>query len=147
MLDSYFKTGDDGIVFASGNTNANRISSPGLPLTNVLVRNCSISSKSSAIKWEAIDFGGCDHADLADMLIEDVTIWGSSRGIGFQLRNGRGNFQNITVRRASIQTVYPTGVNWWGSGEPIWLTNIPTAKKEGNPHNLGTIKDVLNEIR
>ena len=52
MLDSYFKTGDDGIVFASGNTNANRISSPGLPLTNVLVQNCSISSKSSAIKWE-----------------------------------------------------------------------------------------------
>jgi hypothetical protein len=145
VLDSYFKTGDDGIVFASGNTNANRISSPGLPLTNVLVRNCSISSKSSAIKWEAIDFGGCDHADLADMLIEDVTIWGSSRGIGFQLRNGRGNFQNITVRRASIQTVYPTGVNWWGSGEPIWLTNIPTAKKEGNPHNLGTIKDVTFE--
>jgi polygalacturonase len=50
VLDSVFSTGDDGIVFASGNTNQNRFSSPGLPLSNVIVRNCSIVSKSCAIK-------------------------------------------------------------------------------------------------
>ena len=64
ILDSVFSTGDDGIVFASGNTNPNRVPSPGLPLRDVEVRNCTISSKSSAIKWEAIDFGGCDHGPL-----------------------------------------------------------------------------------
>ncbi len=145
VLDSYFRTGDDGIVFASGNTNQNRVNSPGLPLTDVVVRNCTISSKSSAIKWEAIDYGGCDHGTLADMLIEDVTIWNSSRGIGFQQRNGRGDFRNITVRRARINTIYPTGTNWWGSGEPIWLTNIPSAAKEGEPGSLGTIRNVRFE--
>ena len=100
MLDSYFKTGDDCIVFASGNTNANKVSSPGLPLRDVIVRNCTLSSKSSAIKWEAIDFGGCDHGAIADVLIEDVIILNSSRGIGFQQRNGRGDFVNATIRRA-----------------------------------------------
>jgi len=143
VLDSYFKTGDDGIVFASGNTNPNRVNSPGLPLTDVLVRNCTISSKSSAIKWEAIDFGECDHGALSDMLIEDVKIVQSSRGIGFQQRNGRGDFSNITVRRVSIETVYPTGTNWWGSGEAIWVTNVPSAQREGA--SIGTIKDLVFE--
>ena len=145
VLDSIFSTGDDGIVFASGNTNANRVSSPGLPLTDVVVRNCTLSSKSSAIKWEAIDFGGCDHGDLADFVIEDVRIHNSSRGLGFQLRNGRGNFRNITVRRATVETLYPTGTNWWGSGEAIWVTDIPSAKKEGEPGNLGTIENLRFE--
>ena len=144
VLDSYFKTGDDGIVFASGNTNPNRVNSPGLPLTDVLVRNCTISSKSSAIKWEAIDFGECDHGALSDMLIEDVKIVQSSRGIGFQQRNGRGDFSNITVRRVSIETVYPTGTNWWGSGEAIWVTNVPSAQREGA--SIGTIKDLVFEV-
>ena len=145
VLDSYFRTGDDCIVFASGNTNANRVSSPGLPLRDVIVRNCTLSSKSSAIKWEAIDFGGCDHGAIADVLIEDIVIFNASRGIGFQQRNGRGDFVNVTIRRAQIETVYPTGTNWWGSGEPIWITNIPEAKKEGEPRNLGTIRDVTIE--
>eukprot|EP01047_Picozoa_sp_COSAG01_P016169 COSAG01_NODE_822_length_13306_cov_4.866132_10_plen_307_part_00 len=145
MLDSYFKTGDDCIVFASGNTNANKVSSPGLPLRDVIVRNCTLSSKSSAIKWEAIDFGGCDHGAIADVLIEDVIILNSSRGIGFQQRNGRGDFVNATIRRAQIETVYPTGTNWWGSGEPVWITNIPEVKKEGNPGRLGTIRGLTFE--
>ena len=120
VLHSYFRTGDDCIVFASGNTNANRVSSPGLPLRDITIRNCTLSSKSSAIKWEAIDFGRCDHANISNVLIEDIHIFNSSRGIGFQQMNGKGDFCNATIRRAHIETVYPTGTNWWGSGEPIW---------------------------
>ena len=145
VLDSVFVVGDDGIVLASGNTNSNRAASPGLPTTDVLIRNCTISSKSSGIKWEAIDFGGCDHGDLAHMVVEDVRIFNSSRGIGFQLRNGRGSFRNITVRRTHISTVYPTGTNWWGSAEPIWLTVIPSTAAEGRAGRLGSIVDVAFE--
>jgi hypothetical protein len=137
VLDSTFITGDDGIVFASGNTNQNRVNSPGLPVKNVLVSNVTISSKSCAIKWEAIDFGKCNHGNLQDMVIRDVKIFNSSRGIGFQQRNGHGNITNISVSNLEIETRYPIGTNWWGSAEPIWLTNIPsTAAEEAH---LGTI--------
>jgi hypothetical protein len=55
VLDSHFKTGDDGIVFASGNTNPNRIPSPGLSLTDVLVVSnlleCIISYFTCWLCW------------------------------------------------------------------------------------------------
>jgi hypothetical protein len=62
-----------------------------------------------------------------------------------ELRNGKGNFNNITVRRVQIETMYPTGTNWWGSGEPIWVTNIPSHEFEGAPGSLGTIANVSFE--
>ena len=49
---------------------------------------------------------------------------------------GNGDFRNLTVRRVSIETVYPTGTNWWGSGEPIWVTNIPSKANEGSAGEL-----------
>jgi polygalacturonase len=51
-------TGDDGIVFVSGNTNNMNHpwpeSPPYMPLTNVLVTNCDVQSHSGALKFEAI---------------------------------------------------------------------------------------------
>jgi hypothetical protein len=38
--------------------------------------------------------------------------------------------------------VYPTGTNWWGSAEPIWVSNINSTAAEGEPGRLGTIIDV-----
>lgn len=142
VLDSTFSTGDDGIVFASGNTNANKVPSLGLPLSDVVVDNCTIESKSSAIKFEAIDFGGCDHGPLENMVISNIVIRNSSRGIGFQQRNGHGDIRNISFSNLDIQTVYPTGTNWWGSGEPIWITNVGETRAEGARGKLGTIADI-----
>ena len=116
--------------------------SPGLPVKDVLVRNCTISSKSCAIKWEQIDFGHCDHGNLQDMTVTNVTIFNSSRGIGFQQRNGHGDIKNITISDVEISTLFPIGTNWWGSAEPIWITNVPTVPAEGEPGKLGTIMDV-----
>ena len=142
VLDSTFITGDDGIVFASGNTNPNRVSSPGLPVRDVIVQNVTISSKSCAIKWEQIDFGKCNHGNLEDMVVNDVRIFNSSRGIGFQQRNGVGDIRNISISNVEISTRYPIGTNWWGSAEPIWLTNVPTTIAEGAPGQLGTLANI-----
>ena len=145
VLDSTFIVGDDGIVFASGNTNPTRLpecGSPPLPVKDVVIRNCTISSKSCAVKWEQIDFGKCDHGNLQDMVLDGLTIFNSSRGIGFQQRNGKGNIQNITVSNSKISTRYPIGTNWWGSAEPIWITNIPSTPAEGASGLLGTISNL-----
>ena len=34
----------------------------------------------------------------------------------------------------------------WIIGEPIWLTNIPSSKSEGEPGALGKIKDIYFEV-
>eukprot|EP00756_Hemistasia_phaeocysticola_P052663 Hpha_TRINITY_DN27933_c0_g1::TRINITY_DN27933_c0_g1_i1::g.44972::m.44972 len=141
VLDSVFNTGDDGIVFSSGNTNALRVPftpQPPPPCENAVVRNVSLRSHSSAIKFEAIF--QTNHSGMRNMLFESITIWGSSRGIGFQQRTGAGDIENITFRDVDITTLYPTGSNWWGSGEPVWITNIAERAEEGLLG--GTVRDV-----
>jgi hypothetical protein len=57
--------------------------------------------------------------------VRDVTIHGSNRGVGFQQRAGCGSMRDMLFENLTIDTSYPTGANWWGSGEPIWLTSVP----------------------
>jgi len=142
--DCAFTTGDDGIVFSSGNTNAQRVPfapQPPPPCERAVVRNVSIESHSSAIKFEAIF--AANHSAIRDMLFEGVTARRSARGIGFQQRTGAGDIRNITFRGLSLQTQYPTGGNWWGSGEPLWLTNVAETDAPGALG--GTIADVTFE--
>ena len=118
--------------FDSGNCNDLRTPftpQPPPATYNATLRNLTISSHSSAIKFEQIFQQ--NHSAMRDMLFEDIRITNSSRGIGFQQRTGAGDISNITFRRISIETRYPMGNNWWGSGEPIWLTNV----NEGTPHD------------
>eukprot|EP01050_Picozoa_sp_SAG11_P008743 SAG11_NODE_785_length_7173_cov_4.452926_3_plen_219_part_00 len=192
------------------------------------MRNCTISSRSSAVKWEAIDYGGCDHGELANFLLGEADVLmrydtlppklctahvipgcfieqkvsrsgtraaasASSFGMGradsatsrcTPSRPDRGGVDALSlslppalshcfsrslslslplplspslsgrvrvlpgrpqVRRARISTLYPTGTNWWGSGEPIWLTDVPSARAEGRAGALGAIANVTFE--
>lgn len=142
--DSLFTTGDDGIVFSSGNTNTQRVPftpQPPPPCEGAVVRNVSIESHSSAIKFEAIF--AANHSAIRDMVFEHVTARRSARGIGFQQRTGAGDIRNISFRHLSLQTQYPTGGNWWGSGEPLWLTNVAETHAAGSLG--GTISDISFE--
>jgi hypothetical protein len=148
VLDSVFNTGDDGIVFDSGNCNNLRV--PFLPqpppaTRSAVLRNLTIKSHSSAIKFEQIFQH--NHSAIQDMVIEDIRILGSSRGLGMQQRTGAGTIANITFRNIQIETMYPTGDNWWGSGEAIWISNVA---ESANPHATngglsGTIRDIVFE--
>jgi polygalacturonase len=103
--DCLFATGDDGIVFSSGNTNDLRLPfmpQPPPPCERAWVRNVSITSHSSAVKFEAIF--QANHSAVRDMMFENVTVWRSARGVGFQQRTGAGDIRNITFRGLSVQT-------------------------------------------
>ena len=142
--DSFFTTGDDGIVFSSGNTNTQRVPfmpQPPPPCERAVVRNVSIESRSSAIKFEAIF--ATNHSAIRDMVFANVTARRSARGIGFQQRTGAGDIRNISFRTLSLQTQYPTGGNWWGSGEPLWLTNVAETDAPGALG--GTISEISFE--
>lgn len=141
VADSSFDVGDDGLVFSSGNTNPQRVPflpQPPPPTKNVIVRRLRLRSHSSAIKFEAIF--ARNHSNVENMQFEDITIWNSSRGIGFQQRTGSGTIRNITFKNINIQTLFPTGSNWWGSGEPIWMTTIP--ETEAHDALTGSIEDI-----
>lgn len=112
ILDSSFDTGDDGVCIKS--TVGFQVSS------DVLVRNVTIRSRSSAIK-----FGSNTDTDCFNMLFENITIWDSHRGLGIQQRS-QGNVYNITFRDITVETRYePLG--WWGAAEPIYVSSMVRA--------------------
>ena len=138
-------TGDDGVVFGSGNCNEMLNPWPGGapgPTEDVLVENCTLSSYSSAIKWESIfEFTAPPgHGNITGIVVRDVTIVASNRGIGFQQRTGPGAYSNITIERVTIEARGVTGNTWWGAGEALWVTVLP--EHAGLTYALGGIHDV-----
>lgn len=53
------------------------------PLYNLTVKDCWIRTKSSAIK-----LGSASYFDFVHLWFENITIFQSHRGIGFQIRDG-----------------------------------------------------------
>lgn len=137
-------TGDDGIVLASGNCNAMREPWPEScnaysPTRGVLIERARLSSHSSAIKYEAID-QTC-HGNVFDVVVRDVTIFDSARGVGMQQRTGAGAafawaFSNVYVSKSRAVI----GDNWWGKGESLYLSTL----SEGPEANetLGGIRNI-----
>ena len=129
VRNSSFFTGDDSIVLASGN--CNEMSSPWpepvgnyTPTRDVIIENCVISSHSSGIKYEAID--QTYHGDVFNVLVRNVTIYDSARGIGFQQRTGAGSAYNWSFQGVAVlRTRGIVGDDWWGDGEALWMTSMP----------------------
>ena len=140
-----FSTGDDCIAISSGNTNPLRWPWPGAagPVRHLSVRNATLSSRSSAIKLSAVHFGElADHGELTNLTFSNIRIVDSSRGLGFQQRSGSGVWHAIAFENVTIDaTRYPTGKNWWSSGEPIWMTSV--AQSAADAPLTGTVRDIL----
>ncbi len=130
LTNSVFETGDDALAFRSGNCNKLRTPWPRSPdgaiqpLSRVRVRNVTLTSSSAAIKVEALFQK--DHGDVSDMLFEDVRIVRSNRGIGVWQRVGNGTLDGLVFRNISIETNYVPMPQFWGSGDPIVVTSIPS---------------------
>lgn len=140
-------TGDDGVVLASGNCNDMIAPWPEpwgsyTPTRNVLIENCTISSYSSAIKYEAIFQAW--HGDVYNVTVRDVLIHDSARGIGFQQRTGGGAFFDAVFERVTVRrTKGINGPNWWGAGEALWLTTLPEeGPKTTANHSLGGLRNI-----
>jgi hypothetical protein len=100
-------------------------------LENLTVTNCTLVSRSSAIK-----FGSSTGNDMRDCTFSNIVIRESNRGLGIQHRDG-GDIENVLFEDVVIETRLHTG-NWWGQAEPIYVTSIP--RREGR--ELGTVRNV-----
>jgi polygalacturonase len=113
VRNSSFNTGDDGVC-PKGTAGYQ-------DFRNVHVYNCTIRSRSGAIK-----FGSNTDVNMYDALFEDIVIWDSNRGLAIQQRSN-GTIWNITYRNIDIEVRYnPPG--WWGSAEPIYISSMPRSE-------------------
>ena len=101
------ETGDDALVFYSS-----EIWGPALPVENVTVTNCRLSSSSSAIKF-------CDGNSNAvrRVAIDNIVITNSNRGLAFMVFDG-GVVEDVVISNVTIDTRRFDWF-WWGDGDPI----------------------------
>lgn len=133
MSDCDIRTGDDCIVLTGYDHHFdlpgyNRIQHPS---ENITVNNCTLQSRSAAIR-----IGGFDQNDMRNYVFNNITITNSNRGIGIFARD-HGSIENLLFTNIIIETRLHTG-DWWGQGDPIHLSAVRLLK-DVTP---GTIKHV-----
>lgn len=95
---------------------------------NITVTNCTMSSRSCAIK-----IGSENMDSINNVLISNCIISKSNRGIGIQNRD-EGTVSNVVFSNIIIDSHLFSDV-WWGKAEPIYVTAYPRAK--GNNKDAG----------
>ncbi|RAP77898.1 glycoside hydrolase family 28 protein [Paenibacillus montanisoli] len=123
VSDCYIECGDDSFAFTG-------YGPEGSLTENVLVTNCTLISRSSAIRV------GYGKSDMKNMLFNNIIIRNSNRGIGVFQRDA-GAMENIVFSNIVIETRLHTG-HWWGHGEPIHVSSVKHNSAEG----YGTLKQI-----
>ena len=139
ISNSTVETGDDALVFYSAD-----IWGPALPVENVTVTNCRLSSASAAIKF-------CDGNSNAirRVAINNVVITNSNRGLAFMVFDG-GIVEDVDISNVLIQTRRFDWF-WWGDGDPIHFnikrrSEVDGNKRDGEPA-AGIIRNVsINNV-
>jgi hypothetical protein len=114
------ETGDDALVFYSGNSYG-----PARPCENITVTNCRLTSASSALKF-------CDGNQNAirNVLIQNCVITGANRGIAFMVFDG-GVLENVIISNVTVQTQRHEWF-WWGDGDPLHFNLIQRSEIDAN---------------
>jgi hypothetical protein len=133
MSDCDIRTGDDCIVLTGYD---HHFDLPGYkhikhPSENITVNNCTLQSRSAAIR-----IGGFDQNPMRNYTFNNITITNSNRGIGIFARD-QGSIENLIFSNMIIETRLHTG-DWWGQGDPIHLSAVRLLKDVAP----GTIKNV-----
>jgi hypothetical protein len=135
ISNSTIETGDDALVFYSA-----AIWGPALPVENVTVTNCRLSSASSAIKF-------CDGNSNAirRVNIDNVVVTNSNRGIAFMVFDG-GIVEDVVLSNLTIETRRFDWF-WWGDGDPLHFNIKRRSEVDGVKRNnepaAGKIRNVL----
>lgn len=122
----HVRAGDDAIVLK-----ATGYGDHGRPCENVVVGDCTLVSRSSAIK-----FGSSTHFDIRNCTFDNVVISDSNRALGIQHRDA-GIVEDVLFSNIVIHTRLHTG-HWWGKAEPIWITSFP--RRDGD--DVGGVRDI-----
>ncbi|HMK38573.1 MAG TPA: glycosyl hydrolase family 28 protein [Bacteroidota bacterium] len=133
ISDCDIRTGDDCLVFTGYSRHHDLPGYRGISHAseNINVTNCTMVSRSSAIR-----IGGFDQNPMRNYTFSNLTIHDSNRGIGIFARDA-GSIENLTFANIVIQTRLHTG-DWWGNGEPIHLSAVRLTKDV----KLGRISNV-----
>jgi polygalacturonase len=136
ISDCIIFTGDDAIAITSiGDPRHNGILGGDLlgpgKTENVTVTNCTLQSRSSAIRVGYV--GG----DIKNCTFSNIIIRESNRGVLVNIRDDEASIENVLFSNIIIQTRLHTG-NWWGHAEPIQISAIPNAPDV----KIGHIKNV-----
>ncbi len=123
MSDCDIRTGDDCIVLTGYD---HHFDLPGYkrlshPSENITVTNCTLQSRSAAIR-----IGGFDQNPMRNYLFSNIIITNSNRGIGLFARD-QGSIENLMFTNIIIETRLHTG-DWWGQGEPIHISAVRLLK-------------------
>ncbi|KAJ9440486.1 putative polygalacturonase [Diplonema papillatum] len=116
IINSRIDVGDDGICLKAYEGWG--------PVRNVTVRNCTIRSKSHAIK-----FGSPTDEDMYDILFDNITIYDSNAALGIQQRSN-GNIWNVTFSNIVLEARY-SAPGWWGNGQWLTVSSEPRAPWQG----------------
>lgn len=98
------------------------------PCENILVTNCTMTSRSCAIKIGSENMDRISHVVVNNCIIRD-----SNRGIGIQNRD-EGTVENIIFSNIVIDCKFFSNV-WWGKAEPIYVTAY--TRKAGDHKDAG----------
>jgi hypothetical protein len=67
---------------------------------------------------------------MHDIIVENVTIIDSNRGLAIMPRWGSGSIFNVTFRDIQVETRFFSPW-WWGDGEPIYITAMNASVSQG----------------
>jgi hypothetical protein len=130
ISDCNITAGDDAIAFGPC-----AVGYGTLPTENVVVQNCTLSSRSAAIR---IGWGAHQGAsDFRNFVFSNIVIRNSNRGIGIFVRGGE-SVENVLFSNMVIETRLFKG-KWWGKAEPIHLSAV---RAEWSKGAMGRIRNV-----
>jgi polygalacturonase len=113
---SSIDTADDGVCIKGSTYPLGRVH-------NVTVRDCTVRSRSSAIK-----FGSNNGIPTSELLFERITVHDSNRGLALQARDGpcAGGWciENVTFRDIVVNGTRWWPFKWWGDGSPIYISTM-----------------------
>ena len=117
VSDCDIRAGDDALVFTGydGHFDLPGFTGGSRDSENVVVTNCTLQSRSSAIR-----IGGLDQRAMRNYAFSNIVIHDSNRGIGV-FQRAEGSIENVTFSNVVIRTRLHTG-DWWGNGEPIHVS-------------------------
>ncbi|MCD8044032.1 MAG: glycosyl hydrolase family 28 protein [Tannerellaceae bacterium] len=123
ISDCYIESGDDCICLK----NRREYAEFG-PCENITVTNCTMTSRSCAIKI------GSENMDrISHVVFDNCIIRASNRGVGIQNRD-EGTVDNIIFSNILIDSKFFSDV-WWGKAEPIYVTAYP--RRAGDHKDAG----------
>lgn len=112
--DCQISTADDGICLK---TSAGPQGSAIGRCEDIVVRGCTVSSVSCALKIGTESFG-----DFTNVVFEDCRVEQSNRGLGIFSRDG-GKVSNVRFSRIHLEC-FETPDGFWGSGEALTVTVV-----------------------